>query len=258
MNCNILSFSKKLSDQRIDQAENLFGRKIVNKILAYALFLLGAHRSKISSVLNIPPGSIRSLVFAMNNRGLSGFEDQRAKNSSFKPHLPEKIKPILKIEGSWLKVDFTVGDHLLQIPGSNPVQKRIVLLSLLNSGLLDLKEVADALHLSVDRTGKLARKLEREDFKGVLDKRQGQKQDYRVTPEVKAELIQQFIIETVAERPTGAEQLSGQLKERCKITLSPRSILSHLSKLGLYSIKDSLSDNLSGLKKNPKASQKRS
>ena len=256
MNCEMLSFSQTLSDQRLSHAEALLGRKIVNKILAYALFLLGVNRSTISSALNIPQGSIRSLVLAMKNQGLAGFEDQRTKSSSFKPPLPEKIKPILKTEDSWLKVDFNIGNLLLRIPESNPVQKRVVLLSLLNSGLLERNEVADALRLSVDRAGNLARKLEQEDVKGILDQRQGQRQDYRFTPEIKAELIQQFVIEAVAQRPTGGEQLAKQLKERCQLTLSARSILSHLSKLGLSSIRDSLPEHLAELKKNPKTPQK--
>ncbi len=249
MNCEILSFSQKLSEQRIRQAEALLGRKIVEKILAYALFLLGVTRSAISSFLNMPPGSIRSLVHAMKHRGLAGFEDQRTKVSSFKPPPPEQIAPTLKSDDSWLKVDFNIGNLLLRIPNSNPVQKRVVLLSLVNSNLLKRSEVADALRLSVDRTGKLARKLEQEDVKGILDQRQGQRQDYRFTPEIKAELIQQFVIEAVAQHPTGGEQLAKKLKERCQFNLSARSILSHLSKLGLPSIKDSLAKHLAEFKK---------
>ena len=256
MNCEMLSFSQKLSHQRLSHAEPLLGRKTVNKILAYALFLLGVNRNSISSALNIPQGSIRSLVLAMKNQGLAGFEDQRTKSSSFKPPLPEKITPTIKTEDSWLKVDFNIGDLLLRMPESNQIQKRVVLLSLLNSGLLTRNEVADALRLSVDRAGKLARTLEQKDVKGILDQRQGQRQDYRFTPDIKAELIKQFVIETVAKRPTGAEQLAKLLKERCRLTLSARSILSHLSKLGLASIKDSLPEDLAELKKNPKNPQK--
>ena len=249
MNCNTLSFSQKLSDQRINQAETLLGRKIIQKLLAYALFLLGVSRSEISSFLKIPAGSIRSLVHAINSRGLAGLEDQRTKASSFKPPLPKQITPTLKVQDLWLKVDFEPSNLVFRIPESNPDQKRIVLLSLLNSRLLDRNEVAGALHLSIDRTGKLARKLEQEDVKGILDQRQGQRQDYRFTPETKAELIQQFVIEAVAQRPTGGQQLAKKLEERCQLTLSARSILSHLSKLGLPSIRDSLCEHLTEVKK---------
>jgi hypothetical protein len=67
----------------------------------------------------------------------------------------------------------------------------------------------------------------------------------------KAELIQQFVFEAVAQRPTGGQQLAKKLEERCQLTLSARSILSHLSKLGLASIRDSLSEHLTVVKKNP-------
>jgi len=213
MNCESLSFSQKLSEQRISQAETLLGKKIVQKMLAYVLFLLGANRSSVSSFLNMAPGSIRSLVLAIKLRGLAGFEDQRNKASSFKSPRPEQIMPTLDADDSGLKVDFNVCNLLLQIPKSNPIQKRVVLLSLANSGLLERSTVAGALGLSIDRTGKLARTLEQEDVKGILDQRQGQRKDYRFTPQIKAEVIQQFVIEAVAQHPTGGEQLAKKLHE---------------------------------------------
>lgn len=258
MNCEILSFSQKLSDQRITQAEGLLGRKVVRKILAYALFLLGVNRSAIASLLNTPPGSVRSFIFAINNRGLTGFEDQRTKTSSFKPPLLGKIAPTLELEESFLNVNFNIGDLLIRIPNSNPVQKKVLLLSMTNSGLLERNEVAKALELSADRTGKLAGKLEQEDVKGILDQRQGQRQDYRFTPEIKAQLIQQFVIEAADQHPTGAEQLAKKLNERCQLNLSARSILSHLSKLGLPGIRDSLYEHLTETKKkSSKSSEKK-
>jgi len=78
MNCETPPFSPKLSSQRVSQAKSLLGEKAVQKILVYALFLLGAKRSEISSFSGMPPGSIRSLVLSMNHRGLAGLEDQSA------------------------------------------------------------------------------------------------------------------------------------------------------------------------------------
>jgi len=250
MNCETPPFSHKLSSQRVSQAKSLLGEKAVQKILVYALFLFGANRSAISAFSGMPPGSIRSLVLSMNHRGLAGLEDQRARTSSFKP-FPADVPtlPILKAEDAWIKVDFKSSNLVLQIPEGNQVQKRVVLLSLLNSGILNCSEVAAALNLSVDRTGKLARKLKQEDVQGIHDHRRGQQQDYRFTPEIKAELIQQFVIEAAANRPTGGEQLARKLQDRCQLTLSARSILAHISKLGLPNIKDSLTENLTALKK---------
>ncbi|MGA1826565.1 MAG: hypothetical protein ACMUIP_18075, partial [bacterium] len=93
MNCEILNFSDKLSQERISRIEALLGKKVVVKILAFALFLLGVDRALISSFLNMPPGSLRSLILAINKRGLAAFEDQRTKSSSFKQPLPHHITP---------------------------------------------------------------------------------------------------------------------------------------------------------------------
>ena len=240
MNYNLLTFSEALSDQRIGQAERLLGRKVVRKILTYALFLLGVKRSSIASFLEIPPGSIRSSVLAINNRGISGFDDQRCNTSKFKSTLPEKVVPTIELKESFLMVKFNIANISLKIPNSNPYQKKVVLLSMTNSGLLKRKEVANVLGLSTDRIGKLAKKLEQEDVKSIIDQRQGQKKDYRFTPEVKAQLIKQFVIEAVAQHPTGGDRLAKLLKERCQLNLSPKSIHSHLLKLGLPDIKDSL------------------
>lgn len=251
MNCEILTFSDKLSQDRIARIEALLGKKVVVKILAFALFLLGVDRALISSFLNMPPGSLRSLILAINKRGLAAFEDQRTTSSSFKQPLPHQITPTLHTENLLLTIDFRPCNLIIRIPDSNPVQKKVILLSLLNSNILTTSEVATALHLSPDRIGKLSRKLHKGDVESIRDKRRGQRQDYRFTPEIKAELIQQFVIEAVNKRPTSGEQLAKKLMERCQLTLSPRSILDHIASLGLTTIRDSIAEYLSEVKKKP-------
>jgi len=250
LNCENLKFSQRLHDQRIVQAESLLGANVVRKVLGYAQFLLGAPRSSISSTLDMPEGTVRSLVLAINRRGLSALEDQRSKTSSFKTSPARVRMPTLEEHDANLRVNFGIGDIVLDIPTANVVQKRVLLLTLLNNGLFTCSEVAAALNLSLDRTGKLARKLQQQDVDAVLDHRQGQQQDYRFPPEVKAELIQQVVIDLVVHGKISGEQLSSHLDERCQLTLSPRSILHHVSALGLSSLKNSLPDHLSELKKN--------
>ncbi|KPA15142.1 hypothetical protein MHK_004651, partial [Candidatus Magnetomorum sp. HK-1] len=175
MNYDDLVFSEKLAYQRIAQAENILGKKIVQKIIAYALFLLGVNRKLIALFLNIPQGSIRSLILAVNKRGISSFEDQRAKKSTFKPPLPEIAEPKIELDKSYLQVNFNIANLFLRIPNSNLYQKRVILLSLLNNGLLERNDVAKALDVSADRAGRLAKILEKEDVKSVIDQRKGQK-----------------------------------------------------------------------------------
>jgi hypothetical protein len=126
-----------------------------------------------------------------------------------------------------------------------------VLLTLLDQGLVGTRDVSEALGLSAVHTLNLARKLHADDVPALIDKREGQKQEYRFTAEVKAEIIQQFVLDVVAGGRVSGRLLSEHLQERCKLSLSARSIRDHIGKLGLSRIKKSLPDLLRGLKKTP-------
>jgi len=251
MNCADLSFSQRLCDDRIEKAKKTLGARVVDKILAYALFLLGAHRSSISSHLNMPPGTVRSLVRSINNRGLVALEDQRCLVSSFNPPpQPHLLTATTEIDDSELTIDFGTNNLVLRMPSSNVVQGRVVLLTLLNAGLVERSQVADVLRLSTDRVGRLAGRLLQEDVKGLLDKRRGHQHDYLFTPEVKAELIQQFVLDVVSQGHTSGEQLAQKMEERLQRPFSARSVLYHLANLGLSSIKKTLPELLADAKKN--------
>lgn len=249
MNSDSLRLNNDLHKQRITQAQRILGAEVVSKLLGYGLFLLGALRSDIASFLDMPPGSIRSLVRALHHRGLPALEDQRSKTSSFKPPVPVTPTPtITQVDSSW-RIELGLPNLNIDIPDTNPLQQRIVLLTLLSNGLLSRGVVAQALGLSEDRTAKLARLLKERDIQSVIDQRQGQQQDYRFTPEVKSELIQQFVLDVVDQGKTSGEQLAANLKNRCNLILSPRTILHHVSSLGLKRISRSLHDQLGEIKK---------
>lgn len=251
MNCDNLRLDEDLHKQRIAQAQGILGGEVVSKLLGYGLFLLGALRSDIASFIDMPPGSVRSLIRAMHQRGLPALEDQRSKTPSFKPPAPVTPTPsptLTQVDLSW-RIELGLPNLTIDIPASNPLQKRIVLLTLLANGLLSRREVAQALDLSEDRTAKLARLLQERDVQSVIDQRQGQQQNYRFTPEIKSELIQQFVLDVVDQGKASGEQLAADLKKRCNIVLSPRTILHHVSSLGLRRISRSLPDQLSELQK---------
>lgn len=253
MNCDQFDFSSERSHKRIQQVRTIFGDKIVDRILAWALFLLGASKPMICSALDFRPGSLRTLLYRLQNQGLGALEDRRSKTSSFKPNASTTPVEPLKVSLHETDEDHQIhfGDSLhLQIPTSNPFLLKSILLCLLNNRMLSRREVAQALQLSEDRVGKLAKKLTEADVAGLLDQRRGQQQDYVFTPTIKGELIQQFVIDLVQHGKISGEGLSKHLKERCQYDLSPRSILYHLSQLGLAKIKSTLPAYLETAKEN--------
>jgi len=114
-----LSFSAILSQQRIQQAQSIFGSTIVRKILTWALFLLGARKSHICSATGMKSGSLRSLLYRLNTQGLGAFEDRRSNTSVFQPHTtPPTLMATISQDDDQTQV--TIGDGIfnLQMPST--------------------------------------------------------------------------------------------------------------------------------------------
>lgn len=236
----------------MQRAQQLLGVNVVQRFLCFALYLLGVNRSAIGQALDIPAETAKSIIKAMTNDGLCALEDRRRSVSTFLPQSLPQPTPITLLEADErIVVDFGVEEgRQVVIPRQNVLQIRAVLLSMLNSGLLSNHQVAEVIGLTPTYTATLAHRLEHEDISALIDKRQGQKSDYRVTPEVKAELVQQFVMDAVADRKVSSEGISAELKDRCQITVPARTVRHHLARIGLPAIKHTLPKLLAAAKKN--------
>lgn len=247
--------SPAASRRRIDQATRILGAEVVARILALALYLLGARRKAVAELLGIPLETVKSLVQRVFSDGLPALEDRRRKGSTFAPPI-EAVQPEttckLLVEQDKLVVELNEARRI-EIPRRNAIQCRTVLMTMLEAKLLNLGEVAKAVGLSMERVRKLSKKLYRSDVSALIDQRQGQQQDYRLTPEVKAELIQQFVLNLQTNAGTSSKQLSEDLEKRCQIKVAGRTIRQHAAKLGLGQIRRSLPKLLTGLKKTPES-----
>jgi hypothetical protein len=147
-------------------------------------------------------------------------------------------------------VDFGPSGNSLRIPVAFCVQARTVLLSLVNAGLLSMQDTAAALQIHVTHCRELARKLRRHDVEEALvDKRRGQKQEYRVGPQQKAEIIQQLAARAITGQSTSSDVLAKVVNERTEAEVSARTIRWHIQKLGLTDIKETLPQLVETLKK---------
>ena len=248
INCQTIPFSQKLQQQRMTQAQSILGSRVVKHIICFVLYLFGVDRKSISDLLRTPPGTIRSIIRAILHNGLPALEDRRQSSSTFLPPQEKSFKVNIRTEGQSVIIDFGVAGQLA-IPRQNTLQTRVILLTLLDNNLISTREVSEVLGFSMAHTLNLAQKLHTDDITALIDKRQGQQQEYRFTPEVKAELIQQFVLGIVSSGKSSGKLLANHLQERCELTLSERSIRDHISKLGLSRIKKTLPNLLSVLKK---------
>lgn len=253
MDCRNLLFSPHLAQDRMQRAQQLFGINVIQRYICFALYLLGVNRSAIGQALDIPPETAKSIIKAMTSDGLCALEDRRRSVSTFLPQsLPQPTPITLREADEHIIVDFGVERRQVVIPRQNVLQMRAVLLSMLNSGLLPCHQVAEVIGLTPTYTATLAHRLEHEDIFALVDKRQGQKSDYRVTPEVKAELVQQFVVDAVAQRKVSSEAISAELKDRCQMNVPARTVRHHLARIGLPAIKNTLPKLLAAAKKNSK------
>ena len=251
IDCKRIVFSTRLAESRMNQAQQLFGSGVIQRILCYTLYLLGANRSAIGQAFGIPPETAKSIIKAINRDGLVALEDRRRKLSTFLPQSSPLPQPItVREEGGHIVIDFGTSGRVFKVSQQDPFQVKTILLSMLNSGLLTKRQVAEAMKLSPSHTASLARRLDEQGALSLVDQRQGQKQDYRVPREVKAELIQQFALDVITSGQTSGSAISAELKERCNITIPARTVRYHLARMGLRKIKRSLPQLMSAVKKN--------
>lgn len=249
---NLPRFSRERSMQRLDRANRVIGRKVVSKLVAFALYLLGAKVEPLAAFSGIGVNTLKALFKRGLVDGLPAFEDRRHGSSSFLPRAvpagSTKAKLIIETE----KMVVRLNDNMqIEAQHQNPLQCRTILLTLLESRLLTLEEVAIGLDLSTERVRKLRTKLLGGDVAALMDQRRGRQQDLLVTPEVKAEMIQQFVLNLQTGSSTSSRQLTEDLAERCEISVAERTIRLHMAGLGLRQIRESLPALLGALKKTP-------
>lgn len=251
MDCRGIEFSPEKSQERIASALRVFHPGVLNKILAFSIYLLGAKRRSVADMVGMPDESVKTTVRVALRDGFAALRDRRCSSVD---RLPEACRAEQRLsvrrEEECCVVDFGEQSKELRIPLAHRIEARTVLLSLLNAGLLSTTEVAAALGLSGAHCRELAGKLSSDDVVDALvDKRQGQKQDYLVGPEKKAEIIQQFAARVVTGQSTSSDVLAKLINADSEMTLSPRTVRWHMKKLGLGSIRKTLPELVRTLKK---------
>ncbi len=196
---------------------------------------------------------MKTLLRVVLHDGFPALRDRRlsaAPPIGVAPPRPTQITVSHDHEG-W-SIEFATQGKTLSIPATHPVQARTVVLSLLNAKALSAQQCASALGLSAAHCRELADKLAAQDVaQSLLDKREGQRRDYRVGPQQKAEIIQQLVARTVTGHSTSSDVLAARVNERTQTGLSARTVRWHIQHLGLANIRNTLPQLVEALKKTP-------
>jgi hypothetical protein len=251
MDCRSVEFSPEKSEERIQRALQVFPRRVLMRVLAFALHLLGARRKVVAALVEMPEESVKTAVGLALRGGFPALRDRRLSAATAAARAsPSPPKVSVRQEQECCVVDFGAQAKTLTMPISNRVQVRAVLLSLLSAELLSVQETASSLGISAAHCRELARKLASQDVaEALVDKRQGQQHDYRVGPEQKAEIIQQIAARAVTGHCTSSAVLAEQVNQRTQAALSARTIRWHIHNLGLTNIRKTLPPLVAALKK---------
>ena len=251
MDCRGIEFSPEKSQERITSALKVFRPGVLNKILAFSIYLLGAKRRSVADMVGMPEESIKTTVRVTLRDGFAALRDRRCSSVESVPEVRKaELRLSARREDECCVVDFGVQKKELRIPLTRRIEARTVLLSLLNADLLSTAEVATTLGLSCSHCRELAGKLLSDGVvDALMDKRQGQKQDYRVGSEIKAEIILQFAARVVTGKSAASDVLSKAINMDNGVALSPRTVRWHMEKLGLGGIRNTLPELVRTLKK---------
>jgi hypothetical protein len=259
MDCQCIEFSSKKSQQRIDRFLSVFGSKLLNRIIAFSLYLLGAKRNVVASLVGMPENTIKTMLGTIKNDGFTALRDRRQSietcSSSMSEPSPLEWQVSLRTEGLYWILCFGNTGSELKIPQCNHIQLKTVLLSFYQAGLLSAQSVSTALGVTSDYCRKLADKLVDNDVEDVLvDKRQriNYKEDYEVDSSEKSEIIKHFAALAVTGHSTSSSKVTEAVNKVNATSLSSRTVRRHMRKLGLTGIKKTLPKLVDELKKNCK------
>jgi hypothetical protein len=254
MDCQDIVFSPKHSRNRTEKALQVLPELVVKKVLFFALYLLGARMNAIALLVGMPEESGKTTINRILKDGIPALRDRRYSAKACEPQLPpaslQESQVSVTTEDGYCVITFESLNQQLKILQNHRVHLRSVILSLLQANLITMHTASTALGMTAAHCRDLSDKLLNEGVKEVLiDKRKGQKHDLQVTPQVKAELVQQFAARSIAGYSVSSQSLTEILNDKLETTISPRTIRWHMKKLGLMDIKKTLPTLVESLKK---------
>jgi len=228
------------------------GESVVTKILGIALYWMGGRRPEIAAELGIPENSLRTTVRVVLRDGPAAFEDRRHnhRQSAFlPPPQPASEGLTLAREDNRIAIRFGAMNEALTIPAGNRFQSRVVLLSLVDSGLISPGDAAEVLELSSVHVRHLASRLAEGDVEALLDKRRGQQKQHVLTPEAQSEIVLQCSANAVTGRSTSSRAIAADIGERCELALSDRTLRYCIARLGLGKLRTDLPELVDRIKR---------
>ncbi|MHA1875717.1 MAG: hypothetical protein ACTSUC_04650 [Promethearchaeota archaeon] len=243
LNIRDFIFNQKRSKLRLDKAKKFFGEKVLVNILCLCLYLFGMKRNIIALILGISENTVRAKIRIFFMDGADSLHDRRERGGveNIKQQAPaSNLRGNITVEKNAAVTIINLGETPLTIPNTNHLQIKVVLLTLVENKLITKSEGSRILNISSNHISHLCNNLTEKDITCLIDHRKGLQKEYKFTPEVKSELIEEFVVSSLMGRSISGRSIAEHLSKKMQVFVSERSARLHMQKLGINRIKKSL------------------
>ena len=235
------SQSQALARTRLNKAVVALGEEVVRRIVAFGLFLIGFPRESVANSLGFSTAGLKSLVDQVLKDGVARFLDRRKKQSYPSIARAEPAKPQLEIglEEGFVEVKLS-GPCKLTVKDGDRLGRKILAMMLIDSGLISQRKGARLIGCKPLAVSKNLQLYRQEGSRALVDRRVGQRRDYKFTTSIKGELIYAFTMDILKECRTSQGTITSYLEKTFNRPFSTRTVSYHLAKSGLNDIKKRL------------------
>jgi len=143
LNIRDFIFNQKRSTSRLDKAKKVFGEKVLVNILCLCLYLFGMKRNIIALILGISENTVRAKIRIILMDGASSLHDRRQRGcvENKKQQAPaSNLQGNITVEKNDAVTIINLGETPVTIPNTNPLQIKVVLLTLVENKLITKSE----------------------------------------------------------------------------------------------------------------------
>ena len=231
MHCPQLSAEQSLphGENRLEKAAQTLGKDVLKRLIIFVLYTLGFNRELIAKLFGYQVAGVKTLADRILVNGLEGFYDHR------KSKIVNEKTPGVVIADTEKHKKISISEAVIAVPKDDTLARKIISVTLAETGILSNLEGAKILDYTPQAFGRLREKYKLQGSSGLIDQRQGQKSAYKVTPEVKAEILFQICTKVREDTTISSEDISTALNE-CfpESKISPRTVRYHLNQLGFH------------------------
>lgn len=232
------SYTKAQS--RISQSNTSIGSDVTARMLRYSLYTLGFSYRFISKNLNISEAGLKTLVQEVHKKGIIRLLDKRkveissASSDTTKQPIPEGIGGTIETSETEEYNEFHFNAPFsIKLKKTDKLGKKVLTSILVDAGALKQIDAAKTLNCNRLAVNSNCKKYKTEGAEGLIDKRIGQRSDYKITSEVTYDIIKEYLSSVFNDVAPSIKIVTEQLNKNGSDIFSEKAIAIHMKKLGL-------------------------